>query len=31
MPDVIPFFSQYWNTPDAPTFCLVELLIEDVE
>ncbi|OPL19585.1 MAG: hypothetical protein AVO35_09720 [Candidatus Aegiribacteria sp. MLS_C] len=27
----IPFFGQYWNTPDDPTFCLVELLVEEVE
>lgn len=27
----IPFFSDYWNTPDDPTFCLIELLVEHVE
>ncbi len=27
----IPFFSDYWDTPDDPTFCLVELLVKQVE
>jgi general stress protein 26 len=27
----IPFFGQYWETPDDPTFCLVELRVMDVE
>ena len=27
----IPFFSDYWETADDPTFCLVELLVEQVE
>jgi len=31
MADAIPFFGQYWDTPDDPTFYLVELLIENVE
>ena len=27
----IPFFGQYWDSPEDPTFCLFELLVEDVE
>jgi len=27
----IPFFSQYWDYPEDPTYCLVELLVEDAE
>lgn len=27
----IPFFGQYWDTPEDPTFCLVELLVEEAE
>jgi uncharacterized pyridoxamine 5'-phosphate oxidase family protein len=27
----IPFFSQYWDSPEDPTFCLIELLVKEVE
>lgn len=27
----IPFFGSYWETPEDPTFCLIELLVKDVE
>jgi uncharacterized pyridoxamine 5'-phosphate oxidase family protein len=31
MAERIPFFSQFWETPDDPSFCLIELKVEDVE
>jgi len=27
----IPFFDQYWESPEDPTYCLLELQVEDVE
>ena len=27
----IPFFSDYWERADDPTFCLVELMVKEVE
>jgi len=27
----IPFFDSYWETPEDPTFCLIELHVEHVE
>lgn len=31
MASKIPFFDSYWETPEDPTFCLIELHVEDVE
>lgn len=31
MADAIPFFSEYWKTAEDPTFCLVELKVDQVE
>ena len=31
MAEGIPFFDQYWETPEDPTFCLIELKVKDVE
>ncbi|MBN2585951.1 MAG: pyridoxamine 5'-phosphate oxidase family protein [Candidatus Fermentibacteraceae bacterium] len=27
----IPFFGQYWESPEDPSYCLVELHVKDVE
>ncbi len=27
----IPFFDQYWDNPDDPTYCLFELQVKDIE
>jgi len=29
--DNIPFFNEYWETPDDPNFALVELVIKEIE
>jgi len=29
--DNIPFFKDYWETPDDPNFALVELVIKEIE
>ncbi len=29
--ELMPFFSQFWETPEDPTYCLVELQPEEME